>query len=147
MFLDLKKDAAAVYSYVVSCVSKYTPRSDRGPGGDGAIHMIYGGYEFDQTGWFALIFDRRPDAGHDGEWTCYLDENMLERPHWVKAAALSVEGFSQPLGEMLVDVLQRAERDGVFAKLPLAAGYRMGIEEFNGSFGWDSQTGYGGQPE
>jgi hypothetical protein len=147
VFLDLKKDATAVYSYVVSRVSKYTPGSDRGPGGNGPIHMIYAGYEFDQAGWFALVFDRRADAGHDGEWTCYLEENILARPHWAQAAALCVEGFSRPLGEMLVDVLQRAERDGVFAKLPLTTGYRMGVEELNGSFGWDSQTGYGGQPE
>jgi hypothetical protein len=104
--------------------------------------MIYAGYEFDQAGWFALIFDRRPSAAHDGEWTCYLDQNLFDRSHWVNAALLSLNRaeFGRLLGEMLVDVLRRAERDGVFSKLPLAVGYRLGLEEFNGSMGWDSQN-------
>jgi hypothetical protein len=146
VLLDLKKEAAEGYDYVVSRVTRYSSTSDRGPGSDGPIQMIYAGYEFEQAGWFALVFDHRLDARHDGEWTCYLEGNRLDRPHWVRAAVLGGDSFSRSLGEMLVDVLRRAERDGVFSKLPLAVGYRMGMEEFNGSFGWDSQTGSGGQP-
>ena len=78
MDLDLQRDAADVYDYVASRASAYAPASDHGPGGTGPVKMVYAGYEFDQAGWFALIFDRRMDAGHDGEWTVYLDENMLD---------------------------------------------------------------------
>src|SRR5262245_45564566 len=113
--------------------------------------MVYAGYEFDQAGWFALIFDRRPDAAHDGTWTSYLDGNMLDRPGWVATRlirrVLRGSEFGQRLGRMLVGVLERAEREGVFAGLPQADGFRLGLEEFNGSLGWDSQTGYGGQAE
>ena len=166
MDLDLQQDAADVYEYVVSRASAYMPTGDRGPGGDGPVKMVYAGYNFDQSGWFALIFDRRTHAGHDGEWTLYLDGNMLDRPGWVTARErneelpIQVRGedgqvrelppgshFGQLLGRMLVGVLQRAERDGMFVRLPRADGFRLGLEEFNGSLGWDSQTGYGGQPE
>jgi hypothetical protein len=128
--------------------------------------MVYAGYEFDQSGWFALIFDRRPDACHDGEWTSYLEGNMLDRPEWTAAQErneehpIRVRGedgkvsklpegseIGPLIGQMLVGVLQRAETDGVFARLPRAEGFKLGLEEFNGSLGWDSETGYGGQPE
>jgi hypothetical protein len=164
--LDLQQDAADVYAYVASRVTAYSPDGDRGPGGSGLVKMVYAGYEFDQAGWFALVFDRRPDAGHDGEWTLYLHGNMLSRPGWLKARerneAWPIEvrredgsvrkmpprsEFSQLLGQMLVGVLQRAERDGLFACLPRAAGFWLGLEEFNGSLGWDSHRGYGGEPE
>ena len=146
MSFDIKTDAVDIYEYIVSRASNYTPTIDIGPGGNRPIQMIYAGYEFDQEGWFALIFDRRSDAAHDGEWTRYLRENTLERPHWARTALRAGKSFSRSLGEMIVDVLRRAERDGVFSGLPLAIGYWMGIEEFNGSFGWDSQTG-DGQPD
>jgi hypothetical protein len=160
--LDLNQDAADVYAYVASRASAYTPSGDKGLGGIGPIKMVYAGYEFDQTGWFVLIFDRRSDAGHDGQWTRYIDDHKFPRSRWVRAAVknemrpLRVRGedgnvqevsagrFSVSVGRMLVGVLQRAERDGVFARLPLADDFRMGLEEFNGSFGWDSQMGTGG---
>jgi hypothetical protein len=109
--------------------------------------MVYAGYEFDPSGWFALIFDRRPNACHDGEWTSYLEHNMLERPHWVTEGALGGKKFALFLGKMLVDVLRRANSDGVFATLPRSGDFRLGLEEFNGSFGWDSEFGYGGLVE
>lgn len=148
--MNLRKEAEVVYAYIVSRVSAYSSKSAQGPGsGDNPVKMVYAGYEFDQSGWFALVFDRRPDAAHDGEWTSYLDGNMLERLKWVASSLirelLRGSGFGQRLGRMLVGVLERAERDGVFARLPRADGFRFGLEEFNGSLGWDSQTGYGGQ--
>jgi hypothetical protein len=129
--------------------------------------MAYAGYEFDQAGWFVLVFDCRAQAAHDGEWTKYIGKDtMLERKGWVaarnrnetrpikmrgedgKIAELSAgSNFGEILGRMIVAVLQRVERDGEFARLPLADGFRLGVEEFNGSFGWDSKTGFGGAPE
>ncbi len=160
--LDLQQDAADVYASVVSRVSAYAPDTDRGPGGTGPVKMVYAGYEFDQAGWFVLVFDRRADAAHDGEWTRFIDGNMLERPHWVRAARrnsaktikvraedgrverVPMNSFGPLIGRMLVGVLQRAERDGAFAHLPKADEFHLGIEEFNGSFGWDSKL-QGGQ--
>jgi hypothetical protein len=149
--LDLLKEAEEVYSYVAARASAYSANGDRGPGGDSPVKMVYAGYEFDQEGWFALIFDRRPDAAHDGEWTSFLDGNRLERPKWATAGwirrALRGNEFGQQLGRMLVGVLLRADGDGVFASLPRADGFKLGLEEFNGSLGWDSETGFGGAPQ
>ena len=163
MALNLQKDSAEIYTYLVSRAAAYTPAADHGPGGVGPIKMIYAGYEFDQQGWFALIFDRRPAAAHDGEWTVYLEGNMLDRPVW-EAARRRNQGrpmrvrwedgsvtelrpktpFGPLLGKMLVGVLQRAKREGVFEGLPRAHELELGLEEFNGSLGWSSLTGYGG---
>ena len=126
--------------------------------------MIYAGFEFAQAGWFALVFDRRPDAGHDGEWSRFLDGNLLDRPEWAesyernaerpiwvrgeRAGPIAPSGteFGPLVGHMLVGVLELAEREGLFDRLPCGDGFRLGVEEFNGSFGWDSQTGQGEQP-
>jgi hypothetical protein len=145
MPMDANKESSDIYRYIVSRVSSYSPGADQGPGGSGPVQMVYAGYEFDQSGWFALVFDRRPNAGHDGEWTSYLDHNLLERPHWVQAGILGGKILSQSLGRMIVGVLQRAYDEGVFADLPKAEGFRLGLEEFNGSLGWDSLKGYGRQ--
>jgi hypothetical protein len=72
--LDLQQDSAEIFDYVRSRVSNYSPTDDHGPGGVAPVKMIYAGYNFDQRGWFALIFDRRADAAHDGEWTLYLQQ-------------------------------------------------------------------------
>jgi hypothetical protein len=136
--LDLEREASDIYRYVVSRASGYSVEVDRGLGGSGPIQMVCAGYEFDQSGWFVLVFDRRPDAAHDGEWTRCIDENLLARPHWVRAGILGGKEFSESLGRMIISVLERANEEGAFADLPRADGFRLGLEEFNGSFGWDS---------
>lgn len=167
MDLDFKTDADDLFNYMVSRTEFYEPDDKQGPGKiNDPVSMAYAGYEFDQAGWFVLVFDRRPEAAHDGEWTRYIDKApMLERKNWVVARdknesrAIKVRGedgkitewpagsnFGQLLGRMIVEVLQRAEREREFTRLPLAEGFRLGLEEFNGSLGWDSKTGFGGEP-
>jgi hypothetical protein len=164
--LDLRAEAADIHDYITSRVAVFDPRANAGPGEAQAVTMVSAGFEYDQSGWFALVFDRRPDAGHDGEWTLYLEGNTLDRPQWVAARERNEEypirargedgvirelppgsHFGWLLGRMLVGVLQQAERDGLFARLPHAERFRLGLEEFHGSLGWDSETGYGGKPE
>jgi hypothetical protein len=86
-----------------------------------------------------LVFDTRPDAEPDGEWTSQIEGNELEMPHWLQASEASMEGpitlllpdgsemifpphteLAIPLGEMLKAVLLKACADGVFASLPRA---------------------------
>jgi hypothetical protein len=164
--LDLRAEATDIRDYITGRVAAFDPRANNGPGEATAVKMVYAGYNFDQVGWFALVFDRRPDAGHDGEWTVYLEGNMLDRPQWLAARERNEEwpirvrgedgvlrelppgsDFGRLFGRMLVGVLERAERDGLFARLPRAVGFRLALEEFHGSLGWDSETGYGGQRE
>ena len=40
------------------------------------------GYQFDQDGWFAFVFDTRPGADPDGEWSMHIGENAVPMPHW-----------------------------------------------------------------
>jgi hypothetical protein len=160
--LDLESEAADIRNYILTRVAEFDPRTNVGPGRDAPIKMAYAGYEFEQAGWFGLVFDRRPDAEHDGEWTMFLEGNMLDRPRWA-AARMVIEKrpiqlrgadgrirdvsdwteLGRLLGRMLVDVLKGAESDGVFTRLPRAEGFHLGLEEFNGLLGWDSQEGVG----
>jgi hypothetical protein len=41
-----------------------------------------------------------------------------------------------PLGEMLKAVLLKACADGVFASLPRATNCELGVEHFDGGYGW-----------
>ena len=86
MKLDLRTDFQDIYSYLIQRVRTFDPSANAGPG-DGAspISQIDFGYQCDQAGWVALVFDTRPDAEPDGEWNSYIEANILERPHWQAA--------------------------------------------------------------
>lgn len=155
MQLDLRKDFADSYLYVVDRVRHFDPKTHEGLGGPGNIKMIELGYEFAQGGWVVLVFDTRPDAEPDGEWTLYIQGNELEMPHWPQACEANMEGpitllmpdgsetdlpadteLAIPLGEMLKAVLLKARADGVFALLPKAANCELGVENLDGYYGW-----------
>src|SRR5262249_31951839 len=142
--LDLESEASDIRNYILTRVAEFNPNTNVGPGKDAPIKMVYAGYEFDEAGWFALVFDRRPDAAHDGEWTRFLEGNTLERPRWALARQVMERRPIQTrdedgrvrevsnwtdlgplLGRMMVGVLQGAEREGVFASLPLVDGFRL----------------------
>jgi hypothetical protein len=162
MQLDLRRDFAEVSAYVAQRVRDFDPARNRGPGKGGPVKRVDAGYESDQAGWVAVVFDTRPDAEPDGQWTLYIPGNELERPHWLEANEalreddLSVvlpggswvvipavgswgqryEQFATLLGQLLKAVLLQARADGVFLALPKAAGCELGVEHFNGEYGW-----------
>jgi hypothetical protein len=132
-----------------------------GPGEQGApIQQIDLGYQFDQAGWIALVFDTRPDAEPDGQWQNYIEENMLELNHWCELfdtvadneepmtitlcdgstqlvePGIEMEELAEYFGTMLRDALIEARKAGVLAKLPLADHCLMGVEEMEGNYGW-----------
>jgi hypothetical protein len=146
-----------VRNFIVRRVAEFDCNTNDGPGKPAPIKMVYAGYEFDQTGWFALIFDTRPDAAHDGEWTGHIENNCIARPNWIVASdlnensALSIrraDGTMQELpraselgvllGEMIQRVMIQVRDEGVFAQLPMSPKWELGLEEFNGSYGWSS---------
>jgi hypothetical protein len=156
MKLDLKKDFATVYAYVKDRVRGFDAAKYDGLGGPGKVKMMQLGYEFAQAGWVVLMFDTRPDAEPDGQWSDFIEGNELQMPHWPKACdAMIDEGeltviqmdgsetvlpgdteLAIPLGEMLKEVLLKARADGVFASLPKADGCELGVENLDGYYGW-----------
>lgn len=156
MKLDLRKDFDAIYAHVVQRVRDFNPAKNAGPGPKKApISMMEFGYQCDQAGWVALVFDTRPDAESDGEWNAYIEQNAFECPHWQEAAealeneAVNVtlpdgkkrkiaeyEALVVLLGDLLKAVLLKARAEGVFQSLPKASRCSFGVEEHDGGYGW-----------
>ena len=76
--LDFQKDFNDVYAYIVRRVTTFDPLTNKGPGDSGPITQIDAGFGFEQSGWVALVFDRRSDAEPDGEWNNCIGTGI----HW-----------------------------------------------------------------
>lgn len=158
MELNLKKDMRAVARHLKERAGEFPEYVNAGPGRDeDEVTQVTLGFEFDQAGWVALVFDTRPGAEVDGEWSGYIEENAFELPRWSEAlyehegsvrvtlpsgkvkklsASRDEEACAKLLGEALRDVLVRASDKGVFKGLPLAAGCRFTVEHCAGAWGW-----------
>jgi hypothetical protein len=159
MRVDLHQDFKDIYSYVVRRVRAFDPATNRGPGdGESPVSQIDFGFQCDQAGWVALVFDTRPDAEPDGQWNAYIVDNTLERKSW-RAACESLEmmpvdfvlhdgsrrrilsadheeEFIRVFGDLLKSVLLKARADGVFRSLPKAQVCHLGVEEMDGRYAW-----------
>lgn len=155
--MDLQKDFADIYAFVSHRVRSFDPATNDGPGEAGPVTRIDVGFGLYESGWACLVFDTRPDPEPDGEWNEYIEEAVLERPHWAKACEAVEEGSLNvilpdgarkelpagakdqlvvALGDMLRAVLLKARADGVLAGLPKADRCELGVEEQEGSYGW-----------
>lgn len=155
MKLDLKKDHARLVKHVKQRIKDYPVYINMGPGADeDPIRLVTFGYEYAQGGWVCLVFDTRPNAEVDGQWTLYVEE-ALDFSHWYEAISALSDGtpltitlpngkkktlkecddnvISPILGMMLASVLKKETKS--LSKLPLAADYRMNVEDFMGTFG------------
>src|SRR5262249_4388416 len=134
--VDLRDDFKELYAHVVQRVQAFEASSNLGPGKGARVTRIDFGFQCEQAGWAALVFDTRPDAAPDGEWTRWIEENRVERPRWIEASRTLAkshvvfwltEGFTRkvpartgrkecvPLfGELLKEVLLKAREGGVF---------------------------------
>src|SRR5262249_13617679 len=153
--LDLRKDFKDLYSYVVRRVRAFDLATNDGPGdGKSPVSQIDFGFQYDQDGWAALVFDTRPKAEPDGEWNEYIEENVLERPRWQAVFDALRKGpvdFTLPdgttqniksdsggkrcakiFGDLLKSVLLKAREDGVFQSLLKAKRCHLGVEEHDG---------------
>lgn len=162
MKLDLQADQRKLRRYIEKRIRDYPVYVNLGPGeDDDPIGLITVGFYAEQGGYVNLVFDTRPDADSDGEWTVHLnnDTNTLPFPKWLSAYdALSDgkpvsivrhdgstatlqdsdgdEGVNRVFGEMILDLMLKLRDDGTLAKLPLAPKAFMLIEEFDGRYGW-----------
>ena len=155
MRLDLRRDFDEIYAHITDRVQNFRAKGKNVLGKPGPVKAIAVGFEYAQAGWLVVVFDTRPDAGPDGEWTSRIEGNELERPHWTEAGEANDDGpitlvrlngttkklpagseLSEPLGEMIKTVVLKARTDGVFAGLPKAPGCELLIEHFDGGYGW-----------
>lgn len=158
MKLDLLKDQKSLLKYIKTRIRDYPVYENAGPGEDDAsISQITLGYQFDQAGWAAMVFDTRVESAVDGVWQNYIEENEYELPHWhdacealcekggtVKlirsdgsnASVSSDENLAELFGVFLQDLLMACRDDGRFDSLPLAPDCRLTVEEHEGQYGW-----------
>lgn len=155
MRLDLRRDFADIYAHLAARVRGFDPAGGNVLGDPGPVKRIEVGFEYSQAGWLVVVFDTRPEAESDGEWTFLIEGNELERPHWLEAGEANMDEpitlipldgtetelpagteLAEPLGEMVKAVVLKARADGVFAGLPKAPGCELGVEHFSGCFGW-----------
>jgi hypothetical protein len=162
MKLDLQKDAEKIRKFIEKRIRDYPNYVNQGPGEDeDPIALATIGYYFEQSGYFALVFDTRPTADSDGDWTLHLDskKNMLSFPKWVAAFDALCDGGSVEVtlpngkqrtlgesddnesvhrlfGEMIRDIVIELRAAGAFEKLPLTPKAFLIIEEFDGNWGW-----------
>lgn len=155
MRLDLRRDFADIYAHLTDRVRAFDPAGGNVLGEHGLVKSVEIGFEYCQAGWLVVVFDTRPDAEPDGEWTALIDGNQLHRPHWLEAGEAQRQGaitvvqldgtevdlpseaeLGDILGEMVKAALLKPRADGVFAALPKASGCELGVEHFDGGYGW-----------
>ncbi len=115
-------------------------------------------FEFGQGNELWLVFDTRPDAEPDGEWTVQVDKvAALKRPKWpiwhelpdgevvffIDLNGAKVNVMKSPdkkickiVGKAMKHALIAARDAGVFKQLPKAEHCEMGVENMEGYYGW-----------
>ncbi len=162
MKLDLQKDSQKIRRFIEKRIRDYPVYENLGPGDDSEpIAMITFGYYFSQDGSFALVFDTRPDAECDGEWTLHMDNdvNMLPFPKWSDAFQEICDGgtvdvklpsgksrtlndadddvsVAKLFGEMILETVLALRDSSAFNALPLTRKAFFIIEEFDGNWGY-----------
>ena len=154
MKLDLQKDCRTILRYFKKRAKDYPVYVNDGPGEDeDPIGQVTLGFQCDQAGWVALVFDTRQDANCDGEWQHYIEENWLELPHWCdicealweedpkveltttageKSELHAGTSLAEVIGEFLRDLLLGCREDDVFGKLSFSDSCQMVVEEQSG---------------
>ena len=162
MKLNLQSDARKVRKYIKQRIKDYPVYENLGPGeDDDPIALITVGFYAEQGGYMNLVFDTRPKAEVDGEWTLHIanETNTLPFSKWVAVyeaiwdgKTISItkhdgttctlqdssgdEAVNEVFGEMLLSVMSELRDDGTLAKLPLAPKAFMVVEEFDGRYFW-----------
>lgn len=150
--LDLWQDYADLAHWLVARVALARGKT--------RVRLVQVGYQVDQAGWVALVFDRRADASSDGAWQSDLGgDTVFPLPHWQEAYEAWEEGRAVRVrlpggakrtlgrgetrteimtlfGELLRDLLLEAQANRAFASLPGGQTAALAVEEHGGAFGW-----------
>lgn len=163
---DLREDAKLLRDYIAGRVQSFDAATNDiiGEAAD-PISLVHVGFEHEQGGYVAIVFDTRPGATPDGEWTMHIEagHNWIEFPHWAEMTEAIFEDselkvidstgqerifkdeepdneeedeYAAMYGEMIASEIQAAVDRQAFAVLPLADNCRIYIEQINGAYGW-----------
>ncbi len=172
MQLNLRKASKVLRKHIAERVRDYPLYVNEGPGSDAApIKQITVGYQIDQAGWLAIVFDTRPHAENDGKWNDFIEPNAIDLPEWHKAFTdlfhngkpinltlfdgttrrlgedTTVEQLTELIGTTIRDVLIQARDDGHFTGLPITTDCSYVIEEHDGYYGWSNRIEAGPQSQ
>ena len=158
---DLREDAKRLRQYLEQRLNEFSADANDAPGDRHApVSLLHVGFECEQDGYVAIVFDTRPTATPDGEWTMHIESgnNWIEFPQWGACTEAmfehgsleltsidgvtrafspdSDEGFHAAFGEMIASEIQNAIRQRLFEALPRANDCTIYIEEINGNYAW-----------
>ncbi len=155
--LDLRKDWEDIFDYIKEQVRLFAQTAEVDKSVGALVSHIECGYECSQAGWVMIYFDTRPEAYNDGHWTLFVEKFAMVRAHWRKAAAANMRGaisivdqhgtekliaqdhemdLCESIGLMLKAAMLHARDREFFLPLPLTPTCMLGVENFDGEFGW-----------
>lgn len=157
MIIDIREEVPDLLKYVRRRVDEHVAKAAKVKNLQ-PVTLATFGFEFGQSNWVALVFDTRPDAEPDGEWTLLdLDEVLIKRPKWpiwhelpedeivyfINLAGQKINIMEDPdditcniIGEAMKHVMLTARDEGVFDKLPKADHCEIGVENLEGYYDW-----------
>ena len=156
MVIDIREDVPELLDYVRRRVDEHVAKAAKAKKLP-PVKIIEFGFEFGQANWVALVFDTRPDAEPDGEWSRGINKLLLTRPKWpiwhelpddAKVEFIDLKGkkvnvmknpdemICKIVGDTLKHVLITARGKGVFKPLPKAEKCELGVENLEGYYGW-----------
>ncbi|MCA9135559.1 MAG: hypothetical protein KDB00_02340 [Planctomycetales bacterium] len=157
MIVDIRKDVPDFLAYIRKRVAEQVAASKKLKRPKPVTRIDFG-FEFGQGNELWLVFDTRPDAEPDGEWTLKLDKvKALKRPKWpiweelpdgevvffIDLNGEKVNVMKSPdkkickiVGEAMKHAMMEAREAGLFKRLPKAERCEMGVENMEGFYGW-----------
>ena len=75
--LDLRKEFAEVYAFVVGRAKAFNLIANPGPGKGKRVSRIDVGFGLYQSGWMCVVFDTRRSPEPDGEWNEYIEDTVM----------------------------------------------------------------------
>jgi hypothetical protein len=157
MIIDIRQDIPDFLAYIKKRVAEHVTAAKKQKKPKPVTQIDFG-FEFGQGNELWLVFDTRPDAEPDGEWTGQLDKvKSLQRPKWpiwhklpedeqvffidLKGKKVNVmtnpdEKTCKIVGDAMKHALLTARDEGVFKPLPKAEKCQLGVENMEGYYGW-----------
>ena len=157
MIIDIRHDLPDFMAYIRQRVAEQVSASKKLKRPK-LVSRIDFGFEFGQGNELWLVFDTRPDAEPDGQWTLQAGKvTELKRPNWpiwdevpndevvyfidLKGKKVNVmknpdEKICRIVGDAMKHALTAAREEGVFDALPKAERCEMGVENMEGFYGW-----------
>jgi hypothetical protein len=157
MLIDIRDDVPDFLDYIKQRVAQHLENSGKLKKPK-RVSQIDFGFEFGQGNELWLVFDTRPDASPDGQWTCQVSKvTALKRPKWpiwadlpdgeqvlfVNLEGETVNVMKSPdkkickiVGEAMKHALLTARDQGLFQPLLKAERCEMGVENMEGYYRW-----------